>query len=63
MASDKRFVWVDREMGGFLKEAIVIVDSQTGVNYLLVSYGYTGGLTPLLDENGRPIVTKRIIND
>ena len=50
-------------MGGFLKEAIVIVDSQTGVNYLLVSYGYTGGLTPLLDENGRPIVTKRIIND
>ncbi|MBR6249022.1 MAG: hypothetical protein IKQ89_08515 [Muribaculaceae bacterium] len=63
MASDKRFVWVDRETGGFLKEAIVIVDSQTGVNYLLVSYGNTGGLTPLLDENGRPIVTKRIIND
>lgn len=34
------------------------VDRKTGVNYLWHASGNAGGLTPLLDENGRPIVTK-----
>ena len=33
------------------------VDRQTGVNYLFHASGYAGGLTPLLDANGKPIVT------
>ena len=36
------------------------VDRKTGVNYLWHASGNAGGLTPLLDENGRPIVTKNL---
>ena len=32
-------------------------DTATGVNYLFRSEGYAGGLTPLLDGQGRPVVT------
>jgi hypothetical protein len=57
----KRFVW--RKSEGFLKETRIIVDTETGVNYLFVTEGYGGGLTPLIDENGKPIITKVIIDD
>ena len=33
------------------------VDRETGVNYLWQSSGYGGGLTPLLDRQGKPVVT------
>lgn len=33
----------------------VLLDTQTGVLYLQVSCGYAGGLTPLLDADGRPM--------
>ena len=36
----------------------VIVDKETGVNYLWVKSGYAGGLTPLLDADGKPIVER-----
>lgn len=42
----------------FATDAIVIVDKETGVNYLYVHRGYGGGLTPLIDADGKPIVTK-----
>lgn len=45
----KRFVWRDREMKGICNEAIVIVDTVTGVNYLFVTRGNGAGLTPLID--------------
>ena len=35
----------------------VWVDRETGVNYLYLQYGYSGGLTPLLDAEGNPVVT------
>ncbi len=54
--SENRFVWLKSE--GFLKEARIIVDTETGVNYLFVQAGYAGGLTPLLDADGKPIVTR-----
>ncbi len=34
------------------------VDKETGVNYLFHSAGYAGGMTPLLDADGKPVVTK-----
>lgn len=34
------------------------VDKVTGVNYLYRRDGYSGGLTPLLDADGKPVVTK-----
>ncbi|MGI6014429.1 MAG: DUF6440 family protein [Oscillospiraceae bacterium] len=33
------------------------VDRETGVNYLYHASGYSGGLTPLLDREGKPIVS------
>ena len=33
------------------------VDRRTGVNYLFHADGSASGLTPLLDREGRPIIT------
>ncbi|MBQ9984064.1 MAG: xylan 1,4-beta-xylosidase [Lachnospiraceae bacterium] len=33
------------------------VDRETGVNYVFHASGYAGGLTPLLDAEGKPVVT------
>lgn len=41
-----------------LERIVVYVDRETGVNYLFVKSGYGGGLTPLLDADGKPIVTR-----
>jgi len=54
----RRFDIQDKENHGLLTEAIVIVDKETGVNYLFVQKGYGAGLTPLLDKDGKVIVTK-----
>ena len=55
---DERFVKVHEEGTGFGWLRTVWVDKQTGVNYLWISSGYGGGLTPLLDANGKPLVTR-----
>ncbi len=56
MAND-RFEIRDKS-SRLLTEALVIVDKETGVNYLFFSRGNGGGLTPLLDSDGKPIITK-----
>ena len=56
-----RFI-IREKHGGSLKESgliKVIVDRETGVNYLFIQSGYAGGLTPLLDAEGKPIITKQ----
>ena len=53
-----RFDILDRENLSLLTDARVIIDKETGVNYLFVHRGYGGGLTPLIDAEGKPIVTK-----
>ena len=35
-----------------------VVYQETGVNYLFIANGFGGGLTPLLDAEGKPIITK-----
>lgn len=35
----------------------IIVDTKTGVNYLYVSNGVAGGLSVLLNSDGKPVVT------
>ena len=42
---------------GRLNVTEIWVDKETGVNYLYHCSGYAGGLTPLLDQDGKPIVT------
>jgi len=57
MAKD-RFDIQEKENVSLMTETMVIVDKETGVNYLFVHRGYGGGLTPLLDADGKPIITK-----
>lgn len=52
MGKDKRFVQTYKESG-----VRVLVDKTTGVNYLYMSSGYGGGVTPLLNADGTPIIT------
>ena len=53
-----RFIKVYSHGGGFSKPATyILVDRQTGVNYLYAQSGYAGGLTPLLNRDGTPVVT------
>ncbi len=33
------------------------VDKETGVNYVFHASGYSGGMTPLLDRDGKPVVS------
>ena len=51
---EKRFIKVYSEKMG---ENQIFVDSITGVNYFYHNSGYSGGLTVLLDNDGKPIVT------
>ena len=50
----KRFISKESQSFG-LGAAEVVVDTMTGVNYLLMHS--PDGITPLLDENGKVIVT------
>ena len=55
MAKDSRVVKVYSD-GAFGSNEIW-VDKVTGVNYLFHASGYAGGLTPLLNRDGTPVVT------
>lgn len=55
MANDKRFVKIYSQ--GMLEGMEIWVDSVTGVNYLFVQSGYAGGLTPLLNQDGTPVIS------
>ena len=35
----------------------ILVDKETGVNYLFTTSGYAGGLTVLLNRDGTPVIT------
>ena len=59
MSKEKRFKKILSEGLGVNE---IWVDTKTGVNYLYHSGGYGGGLTPLLDSNGKPIVSS-VINE
>ena len=55
MSKEKRFIrtWSDGAFGS----NEIWVDKKTGVNYLFHASGYAGGLTPLLDRDGKPVIT------
>jgi hypothetical protein len=56
MKKDKRFKILNEEnLGSVLDPKVVMIlkDKKTGVNYLFFSRGYAGGLTPLLDKDGK----------
>lgn len=59
---EKRFESIREENVGGLTAATIIRDKETGVEYLFISQGYSGGLTPLLDSTGKPIIKSNIEN-
>ena len=47
---------------GAVTSTEILVDRETGVNYIFHSAGYSGGLTPLLDAEGHVVVSRDIVN-
>ena len=57
---NERFEVIYNEMhSAGLEKRFIYVDKETDVNYLFVRMGYAGGLTLLLDSDGKPVVTPR----
>ncbi len=54
-AKNERFEKVYSQ--GQLNITEIWVDKETGVNYIFHAGGYAGGLTPLLDRDGKPVVS------
>lgn len=51
---EKRFRFKDSQ--GIMENVRTITDTETGVQYLFVKSGYAGGLSPLLDRDGKPLL-------
>ena len=60
MANKERFEKVYSQ--GAVNVSEIWVDKETGVNYLFHAAGYAGGLTPLLDREGKPVISPVINN-
>lgn len=55
MSKSERFEKVYSQ--GVLTLTEIWVDKETGINYLWHKDGYAGGLTVLLDKEGKPVVS------
>ena len=55
MAKNNRFEKVYSQ--GAMSVIEIWVDKETGVNYIFRQSGYVGGMTPLLDRDGKPVVS------
>lgn len=55
---EERFEKVYGQSKFFEGNIEIFVDKETGVNYIYRSCGYSGGLTVLLDSEGKPVITK-----
>ena len=42
---------------GIMNVTEIWVDKETGVNYVFHESGYAGGMTPLLDRDGKPVIS------
>lgn len=56
MSKDNRFVQTYTQ-GNFIGSLEIWIDKETGVNYLFRISGNGGGLTPLLNSEGKPLIT------
>lgn len=56
MAKDNRFIKVYSQ-DKLTTPVEIWVDTETGVNYIYHCAGYSGGLTVLVDKDGKPVVT------
>ena len=58
MQDNERFKRVYSQGNGLSGSFEIWVDKETGVNYLWRHEGYAGGLTVMLDKEGKPVITK-----
>ena len=56
---NKRFKVVNSE--GFSEGGRIIVDTETGVQYLLAWWMNVAGLTVLVDQDGKPLLDPRYV--
>ena len=57
MAKNDRFQIVQQEGSGLASpQRMVLMDTATGAQYLFVQSGYAGGLCPLVNRDGGPLV-------
>ena len=59
MGKNERFEKVYSQ--GAMNVMEIWVDKETVVNYVFHASGYAGGMTPLLDREGKPVISS-IIN-
>jgi len=50
-----RFEVVIKEKHSLFEESTILRDTQTGVLYVFFQGGYEGGLTALIDKDGKPV--------
>ena len=55
MAKEQRFERIYSQ--GTLTITEIWVDRETGVNYVFQTSGNAGGMTPLLDREGKPVIS------
>lgn len=55
MANNERFIKIYSQ--GVANISEILVDRVTGVNHIFHAAGYGGGLTVLLDRDGKPVIT------
>lgn len=55
MAKKERFEKVYSQ--GAVNIMEIWIDKETGVNYVFHASGYAGGMTPLLDRDGKPVIS------
>lgn len=55
MGKNDRFEQVYSQ--GTMNVVEIWIDRETGVNYVFHATGYAGGMTPLLDRDGKPVVS------
>jgi len=58
MKKDDRFIKTYTQ--GRVTVMEIWVDKETGVNYIYHAAGYSGGLTVLLDQEGKPVITPQM---
>ena len=51
-----RFEVVKKEKYSLFEESIILKDTETNMLYIFFQGGYAGGITPLLDKDGKPII-------
>lgn len=60
---EERFIEIRTDDSSLGSWTDIYVDKETGVMYLFVKNGYGGGLTVMVDEDGKPLIWEGAKND